>query len=73
MQEAQDLAIRAVDRGLVVGDVDLGAVGAHDLVGAADVAARHGGKQVVLDLVVERSVEEVGERIGPDVARGQDL
>ena len=56
VEEAEDLLIRAVDRGLVIRNRELGAVGAHDLVGAADVAARHGRKEMMLDLVVERSI-----------------
>ena len=68
MQEAQDLVVRAIDRGLVIRDTELGTVGPHDLVSAADVASRHGGKQMVLDLEIEGSVEQVPQRIGPHVA-----
>src|SRR2546428_2920846 len=56
VQEAQDLLIRAVDRCLVIRNGKLGAVVAHDLVSASDVAAGHGRKKMVLDLIVERSI-----------------
>src|SRR5436190_1008487 len=73
VERVQDRANGLADRLLDVGDLALGAVGAHQLAGATEVAARHGREEVVLDLVVESAVQPVGQGTRADVARGQDL
>src|SRR2546422_3011748 len=73
MQEFEDLAVGPVDRRFVVRNTQIGAVRAHDFVRLADVTARHRREEVVLDLVVQASVEEVGHGVRAYVARGEDL
>ena len=44
-----------------------------DRLRAAHVQPGHAREEVMLDLVVERAIPEIGERMTPDVARGQHL
>ena len=39
----------------------------------AEVDARHRGKEVMFDLIIQAAEDEVRESIGRDVARAQDL
>lgn len=58
-QVGQDLDVRAGRGDLVVGQARRGAVGHRQGPAPAQVRPRHGGEQVVLDLVVEAAEEEV--------------
>src|SRR6266566_3253623 len=73
VQEAEQLPIGLEERRLVVRDPMLLAELPDDRLRATHVQARHAGEQVMLDLVVERAVPEIGQRMAADVARGQNL
>lgn len=68
-----DLNIGANDSRLVVRNTALGAKLLHDRIGPGEPVARHGGKQVVLHLVIQSAVEEIDKWIGTDVARCEHL
>src|ERR1039457_2948860 len=61
VQVPQDLDVGVHETSLVVGDAVLLAERAHRLLGAPQAGPRHGGEQVVLDLVVQAAAGEVGE------------
>ena len=44
-----------------------------DRSGSSEFVSGHSGEEVMFDLVVEAAVQEVGHRVGFDVAGGQDL
>ncbi len=68
------LAVGREERVLAIRDVVAMAVAADQSLGPAQVAARQGGKQVMLDLVVQPPTEdEVDDPAAADVARRRDL
>src|SRR3954470_5619398 len=73
VQVAQDLAVRAEDGALVVGEAVPPAVGAHECLSPPEAGPGHAGEQVVLDLVVQAAEDEVGEPAAADVAGGEYL
>ena len=44
-----------------------------DAAGSLEMDARHGGKEVVFDLVVESTEQEIPKRVRGDVARAEHL
>jgi hypothetical protein len=73
VQVLQGLSVGGDEAGLLVGDTDLDAVCLHDRLSLAQVRGRHGGEQVVLDLVVQAAQRRVGQPTAADVAGGQHL
>lgn len=70
---AKDLGIGAEHARLLVRDSMLVAERFDNLVGRPESVPGQGWEQVVLDLVVEAPVPVVGQRVGVDVACGEDL
>src|SRR6202034_529450 len=73
VQVPKDLDVGIHRAGLVVGDAVLLAERAHRRLGAPQGRPRHGGEQVVLDLVVQAAEGEVGEPATADVPGGDHL
>lgn len=68
IQVGQDFAVRAEDAGLIIRDAMRFAELANDRLGGAQAVARNGGEEVMLNLVVETAVPEVGDRVRFDIA-----
>lgn len=73
VQAVENLSIGAPDRRFVVVEPMFDAVGANNLLRFDQLIAGHGGKKMVLDLVIEPAVPEVDDRMGAHVARRQHL
>src|SRR5262245_54930174 len=73
MEELQDLDVGLQRATLSIGYGTLLAERSHDSLRPLQLVPRHAGEQVVLDLVVQSAVPEVGERVSLNVATGQDL
>src|SRR5712692_4354836 len=70
VQKLEQLPVRLEERGLVVIDAALAAELLNDRLRTPHVQSRHAGEQVMLDLVVERAVPEVGQGMTANVAGG---
>ena len=70
MQRLQDFLHRSEYARLVVRDGVFIAKGPGDYLGFLQLVARHVGKQVMLDLVVEAPIPEIDERVGPYIPSG---
>lgn len=73
MQKLQDFAEGLEHAGLIVGDFVFTAIGFDDPLRFFQIVARHVGEEMMLDLVVEATIPEIGEEATTYVARGQNL
>src|ERR1039458_4407061 len=73
VQVPQNLDVGVDETSLVVGDAVLLAERAHRLLGVPQAGPRHGGEQVMLDLVIQAAEREVGEPAAADVTRSDHL
>jgi hypothetical protein len=73
VEVAQRLGVGAGQAGLAVGQAFVLAEGSDQGLAPAQVGPGHGGKQVVLDLVVQAAQGQVGQLAAADVAGGQHL
>src|SRR5690348_16654994 len=73
MQVAQPLDVRAEQAGLGVRHAVLPAEVGDQPLGVPQVRPRHAGEQMMLDLIVEATEDEIGQPAAPHVAGGEDL
>ena len=73
MQVPKDQDIRAEGATLGVGDGALLTECFHDRLSLPQLVPRHAREQVMLNLVIEPAIPEVGNRIPNDVAARQNL
>src|SRR5207248_2271265 len=72
-QGPEGLSVGGEEADLAVGDAVLLTERTHRCLGMPQAGPRHGGEQVMLDLVVEAAESEVGEPSPADVTGSDDL